>query len=77
MGIKAMTVALIFLMAGAGCLLWTLLSHFEEIHPVSDHEVSDHRRSALLFLALTGLVIVGTLALVLVEAEQLFTSAPA
>ena len=75
MGIVAMTVALIFLTAGAGYLVWTLLLHFEEIHTSEDYEVSHPKRSALLFRTLAGLIVVGTLAVLLVEVQQLFTAA--
>jgi hypothetical protein len=74
MGIMAMTSALISLTLGAGYLLWRLLLHFEDVH--TEHEVSHPRKAALLFLTLAGLVIVGTLAVVLVEVQQLFTPAP-
>ncbi len=75
MGIIAMTVALILLTVGAGCLLWTLLLHFEEIHAAAEYEVSRPKRAALLFLTLAGLFIVGTLAVLLVEVQQLFMPA--
>ncbi len=73
MGIMAMTAALIFLTVGAGYLLWTLLLHFEEIYTAAEYEVSHPKRAALLFLTLAGLIIVGTLAVLLVEVQQLFT----
>ncbi len=76
MGIMAMTVALIFLTVGAGCLLWTLLLHFEEIRAPAEYEVSHPKRATLLFLTLAGLIIAGTLALLLVEVQQLFMPAP-
>jgi uncharacterized membrane protein YidH (DUF202 family) len=72
MSIMAMTVALIFLTLGAGCLLWALLLHFEEIHAAAEHEVSHPKRAAFLFLTLAGLITVGTLAVLLVEVQQLF-----
>jgi hypothetical protein len=75
MGIMAITVALIFLTVGAGYLLWTLLLHFEEIHTAGEFEASHPRRAALLFRALAGLIVVGTLAVLLVEVQQLFTAA--
>ena len=75
MGIMAITVALIFLTAGAGYLLWTLLLHFEELHTAKEYEVSHPKRAALLFGTLAGLIIVGTLVVLLVEVQQLFTTA--
>lgn len=69
MGIVAMIVALIFLTVGAGYLLWAFLSHVQEMdtppHP---------KEAALLFLTITGLVI-GTLAVLLVELQLLLTPA--
>jgi hypothetical protein len=75
MSIMAMTVALILLTMGAGCLLWTLVLHFEEIHAAAEYEVSHPKRAALLFLTFAGLTIVGTLAVLLVEVQQLFMPA--
>jgi hypothetical protein len=75
MGIMAITVALIFLTAGAGYLLWTLLLHFEEFHTVDEYEVSHPKKAVLLFRTLSGLIIIGTLAVLLVEVQQLFTAA--
>jgi hypothetical protein len=74
MEMMAMTLALIFLTVGAGYLLWTLLLHFEEIHTGAEHEVSHPKRAALLFLALAGLMVVGTLAILLVEIQRLFAA---
>jgi len=74
MGMMAMTVALIFLTLGAGCLLWTLLLHFEEVHGASEHEASQPNRAVLLFLTVAALIIAGTLAALLLEAQQLFMS---
>jgi len=71
----AMTMALIFLTAGAGYLVWTLLLHYEDSYTAEELEVSHPKRHALLFRALTGLIIVGTLAVLLVEVQQLFTAA--
>ena len=48
----AMTLALMCLTVGAGCLLWMLALHFEEIHTAEEHEVSHPKRRALLFLTL-------------------------
>jgi len=70
----AMTLALIFLTVGAGFLLWTLLSHFEEIHTAAESELPHPKRVVLLFLGLAGLMVVGTLAILLVEVQQLFTA---
>ena len=75
MGIMAMTVALIFLTAGAGYLLWTLLLHFEEFYATAEFEVSHQQRRVLLFRTLTGLIILCTLTVLLVEVKQLFTAA--
>lgn len=75
MSIMPITVALILLTIGAGCLLWMLLLHFEEIHAAAEDEVSHPKRAALLFLTFAGLIIVGTLAVLLVEVQQLFTRA--
>jgi hypothetical protein len=72
MGIVAMTVALVFLTVGAGYLLWALWLHLEEIHPASDSRASQPIRAALRFLTLAGLII-GTLAVLLVELQLLFT----
>ena len=76
MGTITMTVVLILLTIGAGCLLWRLFLHFEEIHEAAEHDASRPRVAALLFLALGGLTIVGTLAVLLVEVQQLFMPAP-
>jgi uncharacterized membrane protein YidH (DUF202 family) len=72
MGIITMTAVLILLTMGAGCLLWRLLLHFEEIHSAAEHETSRPKVAALMFLALAGFTIVGTLAVLLVEVQQLF-----
>ena len=74
MGIITMTVVLILLTMGAGCLLWTLLLQFEEIHAAAEYQVS-RPKGALLLLALAGLIIVGTLTVLLVEVQQLFMPA--
>jgi uncharacterized membrane protein YidH (DUF202 family) len=73
MGIITMTAVLILLTMGAGCLLWTLFLHFEEIHAAAEYEASRPKVAALLFITLAGLTIVGTLAVLLVEVQQLFT----
>ena len=75
MGIMAITVALIFSTAGAGYLLWTLLLHFEEFHTAGEYEVSHPKRVALLFRTIAGLIVIGTLAVLLLEVQQLFTAA--
>lgn len=75
MGITAMIVALIFLTVGAGGLLWTLVLHFEEIHVAEEEEVLHPKGTAFLFLTLAGLIFVGTLAVLMVEVQQLFVPA--
>jgi low temperature requirement protein LtrA len=70
-----MTLALMCLTVGAGCLLWMLLLHFEEIHTAEEQEESQPKRRALLFLTLAGLTLVGALAVLAVEVRQLFTPA--
>jgi len=75
MGIMAMTLALMCLTMGAGCLLWMLLLHFEEIHAAEEHEMSHSKRRALVFLTLAGLTIVGALGVLALEIQQLFTPA--
>ena len=70
-----MTLALMCLTVGAGCLLWMLALHFEEIHTAEEHEVSHPKRRALLFLTLAALTMVGALAVLAVEVQQLFTPA--
>jgi len=75
MGIVAMTGALIALTMGAGYLLWTLLLQFEEIQTAAQSAVPQPGKAALLFLGLAGVGIVGTLAVVLVEVQRLFTPA--
>jgi uncharacterized membrane protein YidH (DUF202 family) len=70
-----MTSTLILLTVAAGYLLWALLLHFEEIRAATESEAALPRRAALLFLTLAGLLVVGTLAVVLVEVQQLFMPA--
>lgn len=73
MGIVAMTVALIFLTVGGGYLLWAFFwLHFEEIQAASDSQAAHPKEAALLFLTFAGLII-GTLAVLLVELQLLFT----
>lgn len=74
MGIAAMVVALMVLTLVAGCLLWTLMFHFEEFYPVAKDRVSHTRRAGLLFRTLAGLTTVGILAVLLLEFQQLVTS---
>jgi len=73
MGIVAMTGTLISLTAGGGYLLWTLLLHFEELRTASGSGPPRTKRAALLFLTLAGVMVVGTLTVVLVQVQQLFT----
>lgn len=75
MGIVAMIVALILLTVGAGGLLWMLLLHFDEIRAAAEYEVQQPTGAALLFLTLAALLFVGTLAVLLVEVQQLFIPA--
>jgi len=74
MEIAAVVVALIVLTLVAGCLLWTLLWHFEEFYPVAKDRVWYARRAGLLFRALTGLTTVGILVVLLLEFQQLLTA---
>ena len=76
MGTVTMTVVLILLTMGAGCLMWRLLLHFEEIREAAEYESSRPKVAALMFLALAGLAVVGTLAVLLVEVQQLFMPTP-
>ena len=75
MGIVAMTSALISLTAGAGYLLWTLLLRFEEVRTTLESGPPQPKRVALLFLTLAGVMVVGTLTVVLVQVQQFFTPA--
>jgi hypothetical protein len=75
MGILAMTSALLCLTVGAAYLLWTLLLHFEEMRTAAESGVRQRARFALLFLALAGVIVVGTLAVALVQVQQVFTPA--
>ena len=74
MGVIAETVTMISLAVVAGYLLWTLILHYEDIRMAAEHEVSRPRSGAMLILTVTGLIIVGTLAALLVEVQQLFTA---
>ena len=67
MGVIAETVTLISLAVVAGYLLWTLILHYEDIRMTAEYEASRPRSGAMLILAVTGLIIVGTLAALLVE----------
>jgi len=74
MEITAVVVALMVLTSVAGCLLWTLLSHFEEFYPVANDRASHARRAGLLFRALTGLTTAGILVVLLLELQQLISA---
>jgi len=74
MGITAMAVALMVSTLVAGCLLWTLLFHFEELYPVAKDRVSHARRAGLLFRTLTGLSTVGILVVLFLAVQLLVTS---
>ena len=74
MGVVAETVTLISLAVVAGYLLWTLILHYEDIRMAAESEASRPRSGAMLILTVTGLIIVGTLAALLVEVQQLFTA---
>ena len=75
MWVMATTLALILLTVGAGYLLWCLRLHFEELHTAEQSEVSHLRRgAALLCLTVAGLFILGILAVLLVEVQQLLMS---
>ena len=74
MGITAMALGLMVLTSAAGCLLWTLLFHFEDFYPAAKDEISNPRSAGLLFLTLAGLTTVGILAVLVLEFQQLVTS---
>ena len=74
MGMTAVALGLIVLTLVAGCLLWTLLFHFEEFYPVAKDGILHSGRARLLFLTLTGLTTVGILAVILLEFQQLLIS---
>jgi hypothetical protein len=74
MGMTTVALGLIVLTLVAGCLLWTLLLHFEEFYPTAKDGISHPRRANLLFLTLTGLITVGILALLFLEFQQVGTS---
>ena len=74
MSMTAATLALIVLTLVAGCLLWTLLFHFEDFCPAAKDEISSPRTAGMLFLTLTGLTTLGILAVLLLELQQLVTS---
>jgi hypothetical protein len=74
MGIVTTTVVLIFPTVAAGYSLWTLLLHYEDSRAVAQYEVSHPGRGAMRFLTLTGLIIIGTLAALLAEVQQLFAA---
>jgi hypothetical protein len=75
MAIMAITGALISLTVGAGYLLWTLLLHFEEVRTARESAGPQPKRVALLLLTVAGVMVVGTLTVVLVQVQQLFTPA--
>ena len=74
MGITSMALGLIFLTLMAGCLLWTLLFHFEEFYPTAKDGFSHPRRAKLLFLTFTGLITAGILAVLFLNFQQLIAS---
>ena len=74
MGITAVTLELILLTLVAGCLLGTLLFHFEDFYPAAKDEMPKPRSAGLLFLTVTGVTTVGILAVLLLEFRQLATS---
>jgi FtsH-binding integral membrane protein len=74
MALTAMTLGLILLTVAAGCLLWTLLFHFEDFYPAANDGASRPPRAKLLFLALTGLMTVGIVAVLFLEFQQLGAS---
>ena len=74
MGMTAMALGLIVLTLVAGCLQWTLYLNFEELYPLAKDRVSHARRVALLLRTLTGLTIVGVVALLRIEFHLLVTS---
>ena len=74
MGTTAMALGLIVLTLAAGCLLWTLMFHFEEFYPAARDGILNRRRAGLLFLTLTGLTTAGILAVLFLEFQQLITS---
>ena len=65
MGIMAIALALIVLTLVAGCLLWTLLFHFEDFYPAAG--ISHPRMVKLFFVTLTGLMTVGIAAELFLE----------
>jgi hypothetical protein len=73
MGMTVMALGLVVLTLVAGCLLWTLLFHFEEVYPAAKDGISHPRRTTLLFLTLTGLTIIGILAVLFLEFQHLVT----
>jgi hypothetical protein len=74
MSITAMSLALVVLTLVAGCLLWALSFHFEEFYPVAKERASNARRAGLLFRTVTGITMVGILAVLLLAFQQLITS---
>jgi len=74
MGMTTVALGLIVLTLVAGCLLWTLLFHFEDFYPMAKDGISHPQRAKLLFLTLTGLMTVGIVAVLFLEFQQLVTS---
>ena len=74
MGITAMALGLMVLTLVAGCLLWTLLLHFEELYLATKDGISDPRRARLFFFTVAGVATVGILAMLLLEFQQLVIS---
>jgi hypothetical protein len=74
MAVTAMALGLILLTLVAGCLLWTLLFHFEDFYPVGNDGVSHPRRAKLLFLTLAAVMTVGIVAVLVLEFQQLVAS---
>jgi hypothetical protein len=68
-----MALGLMVLTLVAGCLLWTLPSHFEENYSAAK-DGSHPRRARLLFLTLAGMTTVAILVVLLLEFQQLLNS---
>ena len=74
MGITALALGLMVLTLVAGCLLWTLLFHFDEFYPAPREGNAHPGRIRLLFLTLAGLTTIGIFAVLLLEFQQLVTT---
>lgn len=74
MGITAMALGLVVLTLVAGCLLWTLPFHLEEIYSPTKDGISHRRRARLLFFTLAGVATAGILVVLVLEFQQLVTS---